>query len=133
NDHFRKYLLSTVVLLILLKVDITEIPVFKRAEGETITVKCHFSTTARKKYFCKDECEDDDILIKTDKNRAQSGRYSISFENRGRVLSVTIKQLIKSDSGLYRCGLDIALSIDPYSEFRIIVTNGELLLTNMKM
>ncbi|XP_018519950.1 uncharacterized protein LOC108875464 [Lates calcarifer] len=104
-----------------------EIPVFKRAEGETITVKCHFSTTARKKYFCKDECKNKDILIKTDKNQDQSGRYNISFEDKptgGGVLSVTIKQLIKSDSGLYGCGLDIALSIDPYSEFRIIVTNA---------
>ena len=51
----------------------------------------------------------------------------------GSRLDVTITQLTKSDSGRYRCGLDIRAAIDPYWEFKIIVTDGEFLLKVMKM
>ena len=50
-----------------------------------------------------------------------------------RYLHVTITQLTKSDSGRYRCGLDVPAAIDPYEEFKIIVTDGEFLLKVMKI
>ena len=43
-------------------------------------------------------------------------------------MSVTITQLTKSDSGRYRCGLGRSLVPDSYSEFDLIVKDGEFLL-----
>ncbi|KAM7405299.1 hypothetical protein PAMP_012572 [Pampus punctatissimus] len=102
-----------------------EISIFTRTEGESITVKCDFTDTGRRTYFCKDECKDKDILVETNEVKAQRGRYSIENKNttQGTRLHVTITQLTKSDSGLYRCGLEKRFLFDPYWEFKIIVTD----------
>lgn len=87
------------------------------------------------KFFCKDECKkEEDVLIETDGNRAQSGRYSLEYKEGSTFgLSVTITQVTKSDTGHYRCGYGRALSPDSHSRLQIIVIGGEFLLTNMKM
>ncbi|XP_071333569.1 CMRF35-like molecule 8 [Trachinotus anak] len=104
-----------------------EISIYKGTDGGNITVECLFSSTAHRKYVCRDKCRKKDILIETNRDRDQSGRYSIMFKGRrsgGGTLYVTITQLTQSDSGRYGCGLDKPFSGDPYREFNIIVTNA---------
>ncbi|KAM7411192.1 hypothetical protein PAMA_021260 [Pampus argenteus] len=103
-----------------------EIPIFSKTEGESITFPCVFTDTGSWTYFCKDECEDKDILVETNEVRNQRGRYRIENKNtpEGNRLYVTITQLTKSDSGQYRCGLDRFFFIDRYRELKIIVTDA---------
>ncbi|XP_026189160.1 polymeric immunoglobulin receptor-like isoform X2 [Mastacembelus armatus] len=87
--------------------------------GGQITVKCSESFQTSQKTFCKDPCNRN-ILIQTTDVRAHSGRYSIKYE--GGHFSVSITELIKSDSGRYRCGVSSA----PYVEFGITVVDALL-------
>lgn len=87
------------------------------------------------KFFCRRECKEDDILIKTPENEAQSSRYSIKYKNTapaGGFLSVTITNLTKSDSGRYRFGVGRSVLPDSYGEFDIRVLDGEFLQKYMK-
>ncbi|XP_067449828.1 myb-like protein U [Thunnus thynnus] len=101
-----------------------EIPIFIRTEGQSITVPCHFTYTGSRKYFCKDECEE--YILEMYDVRDRIGRYIMEYKNTraGSRLDVTITQLTKSDSGRYRCGLDIPFLIDLYWEFKIIVIDA---------
>ncbi|XP_027131410.1 polymeric immunoglobulin receptor-like isoform X4 [Larimichthys crocea] len=104
--------------------------IYAGAEGGNGTINCRLSPSGRTKFFCKDECEAKDILIKTDGVRAQSGRYSTTYRNNssGREsLSVTITHLIKSDSGRYRCGLGKNLVPNSYWDFEVRVLDASLL------
>ncbi|XP_045911387.1 polymeric immunoglobulin receptor-like [Micropterus dolomieu] len=95
--------------------------------GGNIVVGCSFTVSGSKKYFCKEECEEKDILVETTGYTAERGRYSIRYTQRSLTdvsVYVSITQLTESDSGRYRCGLDRPLSPDPYWEFEIIVTDG---------
>ena len=47
-------------------------------------------------------------------------------------MTVTITQLTKSDSGRYRCGLGGSSGPDSYTDFDVIVTDGEFLLKVIK-
>lgn len=90
--------------------------------GRNITVRCLFNVGGSWKFFCKNQCEEKDILSKTHGDTAQRGRYRIkylSFPAYG-YLYVTIAQLTTSDSGRYWCGVDKS-----YLGFDIIVTEGE--------
>ncbi|XP_067334889.1 uncharacterized protein [Channa argus] len=98
-------------------------------EGGNITVGCSFSFSGSRKLFCKGDCTTGNILIETTSNRAQSGRYSIEykegfFPSTPTLMYVSITQLNKSDSGLYRCSLDRRLRPDSHDEFKIIVTEA---------
>ncbi|XP_032364051.1 CMRF35-like molecule 9 [Etheostoma spectabile] len=80
-------------------------------EGGDITVRCFFTFPGHRKIFCKGECKEGDILIETEKDTAQRGRYSIRYKEglfplHNTVLYVSIRNLTQSDSGRYRCGLD---------------------------
>lgn len=102
------------------------------AEGGSITAVCPFSISGRKKFLCKDECKDGDILIETLDDTAQSGRYSIKYKEGTypvsyTVLNVSITHLKKSDSGRYSCGLERPLLPDSYQEFELQVIDGEFL------
>ncbi|KAK2851940.1 hypothetical protein Q5P01_008216 [Channa striata] len=96
-------------------------------EGGNITVGCLFSASkSRRRFFCKGDCTTGNILIETTNDRAQSGRYSIEYEEEFYpstqiLMNVSITQLKKSDSGLYMCSLDIEWALDPNSEFKINV------------
>ncbi|XP_038577621.1 uncharacterized protein LOC119905017 isoform X2 [Micropterus salmoides] len=78
--------------------------VYTGTEGGDITVTCSFSSYGSSIFFCKRECKREDILIHTTGVRDQRGRYRIRYERGGNIF-VSITQLTKSDSGLYRCGL----------------------------
>ncbi|XP_023204698.1 uncharacterized protein LOC111611634 [Xiphophorus maculatus] len=77
-------------------------------EGENITVGFKFSFSGSPMYFCKENCEGENILIETKENTAQKGRYSIEWVKNdfmSYVFFVSISELKRSDSGWYRCAL----------------------------
>ncbi|KAI3357829.1 hypothetical protein L3Q82_016226 [Scortum barcoo] len=94
-------------------------------EGGNITVGCSFNFSGKKRIFCKNDCEEKDILVETEKDRAQNGRYSIEYKEGSYPLSptllyVSITNLTKSDSGCsdhFKTKLDSAtfLHISPIS------------------
>ncbi|XP_029545786.1 transmembrane domain-containing protein TMIGD3-like isoform X3 [Salmo trutta] len=90
--------------------------------GGQVTVGCSFTLAGNNnKYFCKGTCSGEDILVETNgsKNVTQD-RYSI--EDKGNVFYATIKDLRKSDSGTYWCGVDRTIK-DTFQEVRLIVTD----------
>ncbi|XP_039460334.1 uncharacterized protein LOC120435243 [Oreochromis aureus] len=96
-------------------------------EGGNITVKCSFYFSRSRKLFCKEKCENGNILVETSDDAAQNGRYSIKYENKGFppfTLYVSITQLKQSDSGWYRCSLDKGWSPDGKDDFELIVTEA---------
>ncbi|XP_030279508.1 uncharacterized protein LOC115585340 [Sparus aurata] len=100
-----------------------------RTEGSSIVVECPFSLFGRTKFLCRDGCKEEDILIQTRGDRAQSGRYGILYKEGSSLVSssvviVIITQLNKSDQGRYRCGLERAFLPDSYWEFDIRVTDA---------
>ncbi|XP_018559396.1 polymeric immunoglobulin receptor [Lates calcarifer] len=101
-------------------------------EGENVTYSCIDAVNRSRIFFCKGECKkEEDILIETDKNRAQSGRYSIEYKEGSTFgLYVTITQVVKSDSGQYRCGYGRALSPDSSRTFSVIVVDEAQPLPN---
>ena len=101
--------------------------------GGNITHGCSFSFSGSRKIFCKDGCEEKDILVETTGDRAQRGRYSIEWKKPAdtftySVLYVSITNLTKSDSGRYTCRLVRDLLPDSNKEFEIRVEDGEFLL-----
>ncbi|XP_033981434.1 polymeric immunoglobulin receptor-like isoform X2 [Trematomus bernacchii] len=101
-----------------------QLSVYSGTEGENARVKCSFPSYRNRKFFCKEPCEQEDILIKTTDATAQSGRYSIDYKDG--VFSVTITQLTKSDSGRYRCGAGSSLKKALYKDIEIIVVDAML-------
>ncbi|XP_042265574.1 polymeric immunoglobulin receptor-like isoform X9 [Thunnus maccoyii] len=94
--------------------------------GGNITKGCIDTVNVTRKFFCKDECKkEEDILVKTEENRAQNGRYSIEYrEGSTYGLYLTITQLKKSDTGRYRCGYGRASSPDSSDTFQIFVVDA---------
>ncbi|XP_029600516.1 CMRF35-like molecule 3 isoform X2 [Salmo trutta] len=102
---------------------VVESAVTKEVVGGQVTVGCSFTLAGNNnKYFCKGTCSGKDILVETKgiKNASQD-RYSI--EDKGDVFYVTIKNLRKSDSGTYWCGVDRTIK-DTFQELRLIVTDA---------
>ncbi|XP_039898978.1 polymeric immunoglobulin receptor-like [Simochromis diagramma] len=101
--------------------------IYSAAEGGNATLNCHLTLPGSTKFFCKGKCERaEDILIKTDGSTAQSGRYSMKYKDGSSgkgIVSVTFTHMIKSDSGLYRCGLGKSSAPDSYFDFEVRVSN----------
>ncbi|XP_047457788.1 uncharacterized protein LOC125018128 isoform X2 [Mugil cephalus] len=101
-------------------------------EGGNITVGCSFTLSGSRRLFCRNKCEEGNILIDTTEVKAQRDRYSIEYISRDALsadtLYVSITQLKKSDSGWYRCSLDRTL-FDSSEDFEITVTEGHFLTT----
>ncbi|XP_007544131.1 uncharacterized protein LOC103132289 isoform X5 [Poecilia formosa] len=95
-----------------------------RMGGENITVECKFNFTGNPILFCKENCEEEHILINTTENRADKGRYSTLYDSNytSASLYVSISDLKRSDSGRYRCGLGKNRS--RYHEFHLDVTEA---------
>ncbi|XP_039874850.1 polymeric immunoglobulin receptor-like isoform X1 [Simochromis diagramma] len=101
--------------------------IWSAAEGGNASFVCYLTLSGSTKFFCKEKCERaEDILIKTDGSTAQSGRYSINYKDgspgRG-IVSATFTHMIKSDSGMYRCGLGRPSVPDSYFDFEVRVSN----------
>lgn len=92
--------------------------------GKEIKIKCsHSNAFYNVKYFCKEPCQDEDILITSgEMNKDSDGRYSI--EDNGNTFTVTISGLTEGDSGTYWCGID-RIGIDTYNEVVLTVTKDE--------
>ncbi|XP_068163124.1 uncharacterized protein [Antennarius striatus] len=93
-------------------------------ESENFTHACNFVLSGKTKIFCRRDCkEDEDILVKTNHNRSQSGRYAIEYKQHSfasHILNVSITNLRKSDAGFYRCKLDRwALDSEQIFEIRV--------------
>nr|XP_046252373.1 CMRF35-like molecule 8 isoform X2 [Scatophagus argus] len=97
--------------------------------GGSIVVQCTFAHDENRKYFCKDECGEDDVLVQTTGDKKQKGRYSIEYVPGPPPIGslyVSITQLTESDSGRYRCALDRPFLVDPYQEFTVVVTGDPI-------
>lgn len=80
--------------------------------GGSLDIKCSYPDIYlySAKYLCRNPCiTNDDILVKIDRADTviQKGRYLGFDSTNGRVFTVTIKQLVLQDSGVYHCGLDL--------------------------
>ncbi|XP_042265591.1 polymeric immunoglobulin receptor-like [Thunnus maccoyii] len=112
---------------------VNAIDLYAGAEGGRGSIICYLTSSGSTKFFCKGKCKEEDILIKTDGVTAQSGRYSIRYEDGSsgrRIVTVTFTQLTKSDSGRYRCGLGGSSSPDAYTDFDITVIDAATLGDN---
>uniref|UniRef100_A0A3Q4H466 Immunoglobulin domain-containing protein n=1 Tax=Neolamprologus brichardi TaxID=32507 RepID=A0A3Q4H466_NEOBR len=95
-------------------------------EGQGITVRCHFSFSGNRMFFCKENCNPGNVLIETSEEKAQKGKFSIEYEGtvHSPVLFVTIKPLTKSDAGRYKCGMSRFFG-NSEQEVELIVKAGE--------
>ncbi|XP_026223997.1 uncharacterized protein LOC113167517 isoform X2 [Anabas testudineus] len=107
----------------------TSITVFQKREMTDFRIQWGFSSPESMKFFCKRECKrEEDVLIKTQENRAQSGRYSIEYKSSSSAeafLCVTITNLTKSDSGRYRFGLGRSEVSTSYGIFDVKVIDAQ--------
>ncbi|CAI5648851.1 unnamed protein product [Oreochromis niloticus] len=96
--------------------------------GGNVRARFSFNSPGTWKMFCREDCEGENILIKTTDVRAQTGRYSIEYKRESTVyvLYVSISKLTESDSGQYRCGLGGSPSSAPFTPFVIFVAEALL-------
>ncbi|XP_059408996.1 CMRF35-like molecule 1 [Carassius carassius] len=86
--------------------------------GETVTITCsHSWASSNIKYFCRDPCEDKDILVKSD--QSPTGRYTL--KDSGNTFTVIISDLQESDSGIYWCGVD-RFGYDSFKKVKLTVS-----------
>lgn len=86
-------------------------------EGATLEIICsHSNAQGNVKYFCKDPCEDEDVLIKS----KQEHRSKFSIRDNGNTFDVTISDLTPDDSGIYWCGVE-RIGLDTYNKVYITV------------
>ncbi|XP_047198257.1 CMRF35-like molecule 1 [Hippoglossus stenolepis] len=89
--------------------------------GGDVTIQCsHVLASDNVKYFCKDPCEDEDVLIRS--SQISRGRYSIKDE--GSTFNVTISHLTEGDAGKYWCGIERVVK-DTYKEVVLTVVKGK--------
>ncbi|XP_076597834.1 uncharacterized protein LOC143327415 [Chaetodon auriga] len=102
---------------------VNQIIVYSGTEGGGVTVECSLSRTGSRTFFCRDRCKEGDTLIETTGVIVHRDRYSIEYRRTSGRVVVTVKQLRKSDSGLYSCGSDGRLS---NQQIEIIVIDAAL-------
>ncbi|XP_054912660.1 uncharacterized protein LOC129376975 [Poeciliopsis prolifica] len=97
--------------------------------GEKLDIICTDLSPGRRRIFCRENCQGENVLFNTTSNKAERGRNSIKFSQRVREkaynLTVTVDNLTPSDSGLYNAGLR-----DTPCKFMVVV--GEALLNESK-
>ncbi|KAK1898945.1 CMRF35-like molecule 5 [Dissostichus eleginoides] len=102
-----------------------QLTVYSVIEGEDVRVECSFTSYKKSKFFCKETCKQEDILIETTDAKAyQRGRYRIDHKEKD--FFVTITQLTKSDSGKYGCGSAASSSRNSSTFIEIIVVDAKL-------
>ncbi|XP_014906271.1 uncharacterized protein LOC106958732 [Poecilia latipinna] len=96
-----------------------------RAAGENFSFPCLYHLPKTWKIFCRDDCEGENVLIKTQADSAQSGRFSSEYKHQ-QELVVSISPLTKSDSGTYHCRTDASVSAASFTQFQLRVTDAVL-------
>ncbi|XP_056588730.1 CMRF35-like molecule 5 isoform X4 [Triplophysa dalaica] len=96
-------------------------------EGKHVTVECvHGHASTNKKYSCKDPCNDDDVLVSSD--RSPNKRFSLKdFGNS--TFTVTITDLQESDSGIYWCGVNRSAALDTYLQITLRINKADTHMT----
>ncbi|XP_014880870.1 uncharacterized protein LOC106942176 isoform X2 [Poecilia latipinna] len=123
-----------------LSLQISSIPAavnqFTGSAGEDFSGHCGSSFSGSRKIFCRENCEEGNVLIETTKNSAENGRYGIEYVkvHGPNIYSfyVKISGLTESDSGRYRCGLgessvsyqDFTLSVSGYQSTSSVSTRS---------
>ncbi|XP_045070285.1 polymeric immunoglobulin receptor-like [Coregonus clupeaformis] len=97
--------------------------------GGKVTIQCSYADKwygkSNDKYFCGKKCDSyNDVLVQTQKNKnyIERGRYAI-HDYRDGDFTVTIKNLMKSDSGTYWCKVE-RFGLDSFQEVQLIVTDA---------
>nr|XP_057940031.1 CMRF35-like molecule 8 isoform X3 [Doryrhamphus excisus] len=90
--------------------------------GQNITITCSVNKAPKNvKYFCKNPCRNEDVLISSDTSKWDTKKYSIRDE--GSKFYVTIFHLKKEDAGIYLCGVEVFFT-DPLKEVNLTVREG---------
>uniref|UniRef100_A0A673GFU5 Immunoglobulin domain-containing protein n=1 Tax=Sinocyclocheilus rhinocerous TaxID=307959 RepID=A0A673GFU5_9TELE len=90
--------------------------------GKGVTITCsHGMASTNIKYFCREPCEDRDVLVKSD--QSPTGRYTLKDHGAG-TFTVSITDLQESDSGIYWCAVDRSVK-DTYKKVKLTVSNGK--------
>lgn len=71
-------------------------------------------------YLCRNDCRKEDILVETQRESMQTGRYRIRYDKTDNKVHVVITDLILSDTGSYKVGVG-EYSPGSYKEFKIKV------------
>ncbi|KAJ8371840.1 hypothetical protein AAFF_G00299350 [Aldrovandia affinis] len=94
--------------------------------GASITIPCHYDWVHRHrvKYWCRQNLGGHcDIIVCT--NSTQGGRQaSITDDNAHLLFTVTLSDLQRADSGVYRCGVEIDRAADDTASLYLDVTGG---------
>ncbi|XP_030206659.1 uncharacterized protein LOC115539914 isoform X2 [Gadus morhua] len=90
--------------------------------GGTVRIECtHTNAGSNIKYFCKGECGDKDVLIRS--KTGGSDKYSI--EDKGNTFITTIMNLQPEDTGTYWCGIE-RTGIDTFVDVYLKVNKDQL-------
>ncbi|KAG9270826.1 CMRF35-like molecule 5 [Astyanax mexicanus] len=104
------------------------VAVFTGTEGGRVEIYCRYKDSYQysNHYFCRDPCRYSDVLIETQKADipVSKGRYSILNFVTAKRVSVTIKNLRLTDSGVYYCGVD-KWGSDTLTKVEISVKKGK--------
>ncbi|XP_017548909.1 polymeric immunoglobulin receptor-like [Pygocentrus nattereri] len=80
------------------------------AEGSTVEIYCYYPEGYQDyiKYFCRDPCTYDDILIKSEISETviSEGRYTLLDKVSELNFVVSMTNLMVEDSGVYQCGVE---------------------------
>ncbi|XP_029011303.1 polymeric immunoglobulin receptor-like isoform X2 [Betta splendens] len=94
--------------------------------GSSVSVRCSFAVSGKQKFFCKEQCREEELLVATSQSTERNGRFSIKYLDSSAFahLYVSITQLTAADAGWYWCGLDQSAL-----RFEVVVTEGAVRLS----
>ncbi|XP_036416251.1 CMRF35-like molecule 1 [Colossoma macropomum] len=110
--------------------DVLAVLKLKGRVDDHLSFSCYHSWASTNiKYFCRWDCTDKEVLIRSNGvgKIAQKGRYSLYDRGGGRV-TITITGLWKSDSGRYWCGVERS-GLDTFQEVFLTVLDAPKVTT----
>ncbi|XP_062395816.1 CMRF35-like molecule 1 [Sardina pilchardus] len=93
-------------------------------EGQDASIKCsHTLARDNVKYFCRDPCTHEDVLITSDCQNDSQPRFSLLDHGDGDFV-VTISKVKFTDAGIYYCGVDRSIK-DTFEKVTLKVTPAQ--------